>query len=205
MYWVGLSKPIRDPTHPEDPIKTNPKSANPIIPTVDGGSSPPETDFGRSISVSIPQNQKNPNWPVKNPDSSEKPRFRRETQIPARKIPKSGGEKKKKKPRSRPKNPNSGDNSRRSGKILTEFGEISLIPMRFSLNLEFSHYFLEFSRRFLKIQTSTNPFATCWSLIRPTRLLRRSTTGEIFQNPIPSGRFRVNQTSGTLQPLVHPL
>ena len=90
--------------------------------------------------------------------TSEKPRFRRETQIPARKIPESGG---KKKTKSRPKNPNSCDNSRRSGKILTEFGEISLIPMRFSSDLELSHHFLEFSRRFLKTQTSTNPFTTC--------------------------------------------
>ena len=51
---VGMSKPIRDPTHPEDPTGTDPKPADSTIPAVSGGFSPPKTDSGGSILISIP-------------------------------------------------------------------------------------------------------------------------------------------------------
>ena len=72
LVGLGLSKPIRDPTHPEDPIETDPKPIDPTIPMVNDGSSPLETDSGGSVSVSIPKTRTD----------------QRKTQIPASKIPK---------------------------------------------------------------------------------------------------------------------
>ena len=86
ISWLGLSKPIRDSTHSEDPIGTDPKPADLTIPAIGDGSSPPKTDSDGSISVSTPKNLKKLNRPEKNPYSGEKPKFQLEIQIPARKI-----------------------------------------------------------------------------------------------------------------------
>ena len=110
---LGLSKPNRDPTHPEDPTGTDPKPVDPIIPVVGGGFSPHRNRL-----------RQEPPIPARNPDSGEKnSRIQR------------------KKPRSRPKNPDSGDISCRSGEILIGSGEISSNPMRLPPDLAKSHRF----------------------------------------------------------------
>ena len=75
------------------------------------------------------------------PKSQKTRADRRKTHILIRKFLESGKKKKKKKPKSRPKNPDLGNISRRSGEILNGFGEISSNPMRLLLDLEKSHIF----------------------------------------------------------------
>ena len=137
MSYLGLSKPIRDPTHPEDPTGTDPKPADPTISVVGGGFSPHRNRLRRVGFGFYPPK------PEKPEPTGEKPRFRQEPQIPAR-NPDSGEKNsriQRKKPRSRPKNPDSGDISRRSDEILTGSGEISSNPMRLPPDLAKSHRF----------------------------------------------------------------
>ena len=115
LVGLGLSKPIRDPTHPEDPIETDPKPADPTILTVNDGSSPPETDSGGSVSVSIPSKPE----PTREKPKSQQVKFQNSTK----------------------KNPDSRDISRRFGEILTGSSEISSNPMRLPPGLAKSHRF----------------------------------------------------------------
>ena len=67
-----------------------------------------------------------------------------------------------------------------------------------------SRVFLPFSRVFSETRRRPTrpPPVEVWP--KPTRLLRRSTTGEIFQNPIPSGWFRVGHKPNPNQPVDSP-
>ena len=67
-----------------------------------------------------------------------------------------------------------------------------------------SRVFLPFSRVFSETRRRPTcpPPVEVWP--RSTRLLRRSTTSEIFQNPIPSGRFRVGHKPNPNQPVDSP-
>lgn len=54
-WWrLGLSKIIQDPTHLRKQTKSNPTPANPTITTIGGGSSSPETNSGKLVSIFLP-------------------------------------------------------------------------------------------------------------------------------------------------------
>ena len=66
---LGLSKPIRDPTHPKDPTRTNLKPTDPTILAVDGRCSPPRNRLRRVGFGFYPPKPKKPEL------TGEKPRF----------------------------------------------------------------------------------------------------------------------------------
>ena len=69
---VGMSKPIRDPTHLEDPTEIDLKPIDPIILAVDGEFSPPINQLRRVGFSFCPPKLEKPEL------TGEKPRFRRE-------------------------------------------------------------------------------------------------------------------------------
>ena len=208
--YIGLSKHIRWPNPPGDPTGTDPKPADP---TYSGGQQ-------RIFSTKNQLRQVGFGFsPPKTRTDLRKTHNPAKTQILVRKFQISAI----KTQILTIKNPDLGAISRRSNKILMESSEISSNPVRLKPDLTKSHrfwwdfrqiwVFLTFSRSFLAFfffavfsdlwRRPTRP-STHWSMIRPTRLLRRSAASEFSQNSILSGRFRVGHKLDLDRPMDSP-